>query len=176
MNRYALLSWLLSLIFVAVTAGSTWKDIDLSAEVGSAEIIVTGLDVYPIAGAVILFQLAALSVVSLISRIPARIIQALVASLSLALFVFVIPDWSIQTQKASIQAISDAIGVAGQTVQGQLVVLDKFTLWPVIFLVALILNSLIVLLGALSSTTTSRRDRPLESTNDTDHLWESQKP
>lgn len=174
-RRAALFGWVLSVAFLALAAGSTWKTVQLSPEVGGAIVNVSGFDVYPIAGALALLQLAALAVVLLVTQTLGKLVQGITAISSLVMFLFAVSDWSSQTLRTSILAISETIGISGETGQEQFLVSAEVSAWPILFLVALFVNASILLLAVTlpskAATNVTERDKD----EDTDDLWESQK-
>ena len=174
-RKLALLAWLVSAIFLAVSAGSNWKSTELTAEVGSALISVTGFDVYPISGALALLQLSALAVVLLVPRALGRFVQVVTAFSSVIMVAYAVSDWPNQTLRASVLAVSDAIGISGEMGQEEYIATSEVTIWPVMYLVALTINALLLLLGAILPERREATYASSDSNEDTDDLWESQK-
>lgn len=174
-RRLMLLSWLASALFLAVSAGSNWKSIDLTAEVGSALISVSGFDVYPISGALALLQVSALAVVLLVPRALGLFVQGIAALSSVIMFLYSVADWPNQTLRASVLAVSDAIGISGEAGQEEYIAASEVTIWPVMYLVALATNVIVLLLGAILPERRGVASAVSEDNEDTEDLWESQK-
>lgn len=174
-RKIALIAWAVSIAFLALASGSIWKSVQLTAEVGAGIVTVSGFDVYPIAGALTLLQIASLAVVLLVAETPGKFVLAITSITSITMFIFAVSDWSNQTLRASNLVISEVIGISGEAGQEQFVASAEVSLWPVLYLLALVANSVILLLATVSPLGAGKRQTESSKDEDTDDLWESQK-
>ncbi|MCX6478298.1 MAG: Trp biosynthesis-associated membrane protein, partial [Micrococcales bacterium] len=104
--------WLASIILLAIFAGLSWLNLELSPEAGGQEFEITGYQVFPVISALLLLQLAAVLASFLTPITVARSISGLLAPIMLAHALFVAIGLQSNLQNAVEAQITEITGVA----------------------------------------------------------------
>ena len=174
-SKRVVIIWLASIVSLAIFAGLSWLNLELSPEAGRQKFEITGYQVFPVISALLLLQLAALIASFLVPITVARVISGLLAPIMLAHAFFVAMGLQSNLQIAVEAQITEVTGVAGLASQAEFVVFTGDTYLWIGYLFAIGWNVAALLTKALSKTGSSEsRSNKTQIVDEVD-LWETQK-
>jgi hypothetical protein len=174
-QRSVAFGWLATILLLAIFAGVSWVDLELTAEAGGLQIPITGYLVFPIISALVLLQAAALLASFFTPAIVGRFIALVLLPIQGWHLWMVVGSIANSFQVAISAQIADATGVVGASSQSQLVASSLDTLLWYGYILALALNILVLAVKAFRRLEPAKkRDNP-GTPNDPMDLWESQK-
>jgi len=174
-SRKITIAWLVSVGLMAVFAGMSWINLELSPEAGAQKFEISGYQVFPIISALMLLQVAALLATLLTPEFVARAISGLLAPIMLAHGFFVLLGLPSNIQNAVEVQITEITGVSGFASQAEFVQFAGETFLWVGYLLALTLNSAVLVAKAFSKSGASKTKASKEELVSEPELWETQK-
>jgi hypothetical protein len=168
-------TWLVSILFLAVFAGFSWLDLELTPEAGAQSFEISGYQVFPIISALLLLQGAALLSSVLTPVAVGRAVAGLLVPIMLAHAIFTVVALQSNMQNAVAVKISEITGVEGIASQTQFVEFAGDTYLWVGYLLSIAVNLAILLTKAVSKCQLSRTRQNRQETIDELDLWETQK-
>lgn len=174
-SRKTTIAWLVSIGLLAVFAGMSWLNLELSPEAGAQEFEISGYQVFPIISALMLLQVASLLATLLTPELVARSISGLLAPIMLAHGLFVLFGLQVSLQNAIEVQITEITGVAGFASQAEFVEFVGETYLWVGYLLAVTFNFSVLLTKAFSKSGSSRAKAFKEELVSEPDLWETQK-
>ena len=174
-SRKIAIAWLVSVGLMAVFAGMSWINLELSPEAGAQKFEISGYQVFPIISALMLLQVAALLATLLTPELVARAISGLLAPIMLANGFFVLLGLPSNIENAVEVQITEITGVSGFASQAEFVQFAGETFLWVGYLLALALNCAVLLAKAFSVSGASETKASKEELVSEPDLWETQK-
>lgn len=174
-SRKITIAWLVSVGLIAVFAGMSWINLELSPEAGAQKFELSGFQVFPIVSALMLLQVAALLTTLLTPELVARAISGLLAPIMLAHGFFVLLGLPSSIQNAVEVQITEITGVSGFASQAEFVEFVGETYLWVGYLLAITLNAAVLLAKALSKSGSSKAKASKEELVSQPDLWDTQK-
>jgi hypothetical protein len=169
------IAWTGSIAILAIFAGLSWLNLELSPEAGAQKFEISGFQVFPIISALLLLQVAALLASLLTPIIVSRVISAILSPIMLAHGFFVVAGLQSSLQNAIEAQITEITGVAGFASQAEFVAFAGDTFLWVGYLLAISLNLAILLTKSLSKVAQSEARPTKEALVEEQDLWETQK-
>jgi hypothetical protein len=160
---------------LAIFAGLSWLNLELSPGAGAQKFEISGFQVFPIISALLLLQVAALLASLLTPRMVGRVISGILSPIMLAHGLFVVVGLHTSLQSAIEAQITEITGVAGFASQAEFVAFAGDTYLWVGYLLAISLNLAILLTKSLSKVAHSEARPTKEVLVDEQDLWETQK-
>ena len=173
-SRRITIAWLGSIVLLAVFAGLSWLNLELSPEAGAQEFEISGFQVFPIISALLLLQVAALLASLLTPKLVSRVISGILSPIMLAHGLFVVVGLQSSLQDAIEAQITDITGVAGFASQAEFVAFAGDTYLWVGYLLAISLNLAILLTKSLSKGPRPEARPTKDALVDEQDLWETQ--
>jgi hypothetical protein len=170
----ALLSWLVSLALLAITAGQSWQSFEVSESAGGGVISINGFMAFPVVGTLIALQV----VLTLVSLLVKPMVTRILAATSLPLMIWTIFEIALnsedQVQATLMRALASQTGVLEELSTSEFVVSSTVGVFTTLFLICAALNSVLLAFLALLphkslKTKTSRSNSQLP-----EDLWSSQ--
>jgi hypothetical protein len=174
-SRRSTIAWIASIALLAIFAGLSWLNLELSPEAGAQKFEISGFQAFPIISALLLLQVAALLASLLTPKMVSRVISGILSPIMLAHGLFVVVGLQSSLQKAIEAQISEITGVAGFASQAEFVAFAGETYLWVGYLLAISLNLAILLTKSLSKRAHSEARPKKEALVDEQDLWETQK-
>jgi hypothetical protein len=174
-SRRSTIAWIASIALLAIFAGLSWLNLELSPEAGAQKFDISGFQVFPIISALLLLQVAALLASLLTPKLVSRVISAILSPIMLAHGLFVVVGLQSSLQNAIEAQITEITGVAGFASQAEFVAFAGDTYLWVGYLLAIFMNLAILLTKSLSKVTDSEARPTKEALVDEQDLWETQK-
>lgn len=174
-SQRIIIAWIGSIALLAVFAGLSWLNLELSPEAGAQEFEISGFQVFPIISALLLLQVAALLASLLTANLVSRALSGILAPIMMAHGLFVVMGLQSSLQNAIEEQITEITGVAGFSSQAQFVAFAGDTYLWVGYLLAITLNLAILLTQFLSKVAHSKARQTKEALVDEQDLWETQK-
>lgn len=174
-SRRITIAWIGSIVLLAVFAGLSWLNLELSPEAGAQVFEISGFQVFPIISALLLLQVAALLASLLTPKLVSRVISGILSPIMLAHGLFVFVGLQSGLQDAIEVQITDITGVAGFASQAEFVAFAGDTYLWVGYLLAISLNLAILLSKSLAKVAHSEARETKEILVDGQDLWETQK-
>jgi hypothetical protein len=174
-SRRSTIAWIASIALLAIFAGLSWLNLELSPEAGAQKFEIFGFQVFPIISALLLLQVAALLASLLTPKMVSRVISGLLSPIMLAHGLFVVVGLQSSLQSAIEAQITEITGVAGFASQAEFVAFAGDTYLWVGYLLAVSLNLAILLSKSLSKAAHSEARPTKEALVDEQDLWETQK-
>lgn len=173
-KRQTLLVWALSLLGLLIASSSPWVTSRLTQEVGTAEIQVSGLEVFPVIGALLLIQTAGFMVVLLVGQKFARLLSILLG-LGTLWVSYLVGIGFVSLSKARISMeISSVIGITGADEQLGYISNTESSVWPYVFLVMAVGNIIILAVQGLSMRIAPSNNSVRAMSDSAEDLWENQ--
>ncbi len=169
------IAWLLTVSLMAVFAGMSWINLELSPEAGAQKFEISGYQVFPIISALMLLQVASLLATLLTPELVARVISGVLAPIMLAHGFFVLLGLPSNIQNAVEVQITEITGVSGFASQAEFVEFAGETSLWVGYLLAVTLNLVVLLAKAFSKSGSSKAKASKEELVSEPDLWETQK-
>lgn len=158
-------------MFVLFSASSNWVEITLIPEAGSQSIWVTGFEVFPVAGALLLLQSFAV-VVSLLSKeLVGRIVRLALLPIVMWQVISGFIDLSGDLKATIAAKVTDLTGISGESAQGELISQMTSSIVPNLYLLALVIN-IFALLVTAAIPGAKPPPKPNRSPTDADDVWE----
>jgi hypothetical protein len=174
-SRRSTIAWIASIALLAIFAGLSWLNLELSPEAGAQKFEISGFQVFPIISALLLLQVAALLASLLTPKMISRVISGILSPIMLAHGVFVVVGLQSSLQSAIEEQITEITGVAGFASQAEFVAFAGDTYLWVGYLLAISLNLAILLTKSLSKGAHSEARPKKEALVAEQDLWETQK-
>jgi hypothetical protein len=174
-SRKITIAWLLTVGLMAVFAGMSWINLELSPEAGAQKFEISGFQIFPIISALMLLQVASLLATLLTRQIVARAISGLLAPIMLAHGLFVFFGLPSNIQNAIEVQITEITGVSGFASQAEFVEFAGETFLWTGYLLAVTLNFAVLLAKAISKSGSSKAKASKEVPVSELDLWETQK-
>jgi len=169
------IAWLGSILLLAVFAGMSWLNLELSPEAGAQAFELSGLQVFPIISALLLLQIAAFLVSLLTPYLVSRVISGIMVPVMVVHSFSVIAGLQARMQTAIEAKITEITGVAGFDSQAEFVSSAGDTYLWAGYIVAVGLNLAVLLAKAVSKVANSQAKERKESLAVEQDLWETQK-
>ncbi len=148
-QRNVMFTWLASVLLMAVLAGTPWISVVLTPEAGGQLIDITGYMVYPVASALILLQGSAL-LASFFTPVQVGRVLAGGVAIVMSWHLVTVATTLVPSMGSSMGAsIETLTGVAGLLAQQELVSSTSESLLWAAYLVAVVLNILILAIKAI---------------------------
>ena len=174
-SRKITIAWLLTVGLMAVFAGMSWIDLQLSPEAGAQKFEISGFQIFPIISALMLLQVASLLATLLTPELVARAISGLLAPIMLAHAFIVLFGLPSNIQNALEVQITETTGVSGYESQAEFVEFAGETYLWVGYLFAVALNLAVLLTKAFSKSGSSKAKASKDELVSEPDLWETQK-
>jgi hypothetical protein len=174
-SRKISIAWLATIALLLISAGISWLNLQLSPEAGEQEFAISGYQVFPIISALMLLQVAALLATLLTPKTVARAISGILAPIMLVHGFFVLFNLQASLQNAIEVQITEITGVSGFASQAEFVEFAGETYMWVGYLVAVTLNSVVLLTKAFSKSGFPKAKASQEELASEPDLWETQK-
>jgi Na+-driven multidrug efflux pump len=145
----ASLSWIASLILLAITAGQSWQSFQVSASAGGGTIDVSGLLAFPIIGTLVSLQVVIVLISLLVKPLVTRILAAAVLPLTVWNFTDVLANSNAQIQSTVVGVLAEQTGVLEEVATSGFLVSSSGGVFIGLFLFTLGLNSLLLAFFAL---------------------------
>ena len=169
------IAWTGSIALLAIFAGLSWLNLELSPAAGAQKFEISGFQVFPIISALLLLQVAALLASLLTPKMVSRVISGMLSPIMLAHGLFVVVGLQSSLQNAIEAQIAEITGVAGFASQAEFVAFAGDTYLWVGYLLAISMNLAILLTKLLSKVPHSEARPTKEELVDEQDLWETQK-
>lgn len=174
-SRRITIAWMGSIVLLAIFAGVSWLNLELSPEAGAQKLEISGFQVFPIISALLLLQLAALLASVLTPAPVGRAISGLLIPIMLAHVFFVAVGLQSNLQEALEAQITEITGVAGVTSQADFVAFAGDTYSWIGYLFVIGWNVAVLLTKALSKAGSYQSNDSKAEIVDEQDLWETQK-
>jgi len=168
-------SWLLSILLVAISAGLSWGNFEVSLQAGGGTLEITGYNAFPILGTLVGLQLVAVLLSLLTRPFVTRFVSlaiALLMSWSLFLVLTSSPKQIILTAQ---RELADKTGVLQDLASSDFLISSAVGLWSVLYLFAGLLNTLTLVIVALFWRERSVPKRAKNERDLPEDLWGDQK-
>jgi hypothetical protein len=169
------IAWIVSITLLAIFAGLSWLNLELSPEAGAQKFEISGFQVFPIISALLLLQVAGLLASLLTPELVSRVISGILSPIMLAHGLIVVVGLQSSLQNALEAQIAEITGVAGFASQAEFVAFAGDTYIWVGYLLAISMNLAILLTKLLSKVPHSEARPTKEALVDEQDLWETQK-
>ena len=173
--RRITIAWFASILLLAVFAGLSWVNLELTPEAGAQSFEISGYQIYPIISALLLLQAAALLASVLTPAVVGRAISGLMLLAMLVHGFYVVEGLQPNLQNAIAIQISEITGVAGTLSQAQFVEFAGDTYLWLGYVIALAANLAVLLSRAISKIQLSKSSRNRKEIIEEPDLWETQK-
>lgn len=173
--RRITIAWFASILLLAVFAGLSWVNLELTPEAGAQSFEISGYQTYPIISALLLLQAAALLASVLTPAVVGRAISGLMLLAMLVHGFYVVEGLQPNLQNAIAIQISEITGVAGTLSQAQFVEFAGDTYLWLGYVIALAANLAVLLTRAISRIQLSKSSRNRKEIIEEPDLWETQK-
>jgi hypothetical protein len=170
----ASLSWLASLALLAITAGQSWQSFEVSASAGGGVIDVSGLLAFPVIGTLISLQVVIVLVSLLVKPLVTRLLAGALVPLIAWNFIDVLLSTSSQIQSTLMIILAEQTGVLEESAASEFLVSSSGGVFNGLFLVALGLNSTLLVFIALVGNKNSAAKSIKGDSELPEDLWSSQ--
>jgi hypothetical protein len=170
----ALLSWLVSLAFLAITAGQSWLSFEVSESAGGGVIHINGFMAFPVVGTLIALQV----VIILVGLLVKPIITRILAATTLPLMIWTIFEIALnsedQVEATLMRALASQTGVLEELSTSEFLVSSTVGFFTTLFLISAALNSVLLAFMALFPPKSLKTKASRSNSQLPEDLWSSQ--
>jgi hypothetical protein len=170
----SLLSWLLAIGLVAITAAQSWQSFEVSPSAGGGVIQITGLLAFPVIGTLIALQIVIILVSLLVKPIVTRILAAIALPLIIWSFFEVLLTSEIQVQETLMTVLASQTGVVEELSSSEFLVSSSAGAFTVLYLISAALNALFLAFLALAPVKNQNPKAAKSKREQPEDLWSSQ--
>ena len=170
----ALISWLVSLALLAITAGQSWQSFEVSESAGGGVISINGFMAFPVVGTLLGLQV----VIILVSLLVKPMVTRILAATTLPLMIWTIFEIALNSEdqvKATLMmALASQTGVLEELSTSEFLVSSTAGVFTTLFLISAALNSVLLAFFALLPPKSLKTKASRSNSQLPEDLWSSQ--
>lgn len=169
-----LVTWIISLSLLAITAGQSWQSFEISESAGGGVIPISGFLAFPVIGTLIALQVVIILVSMLVKPMVTRALTAAVLPFMIWCFVDVMLTSENQVQETLTRILAEQTGVFESPATTEFLVSSSSGVFPTLFLVSVVLNAFFLILMTLVQPKSSVARGPKPDRDLPEDLWSAQ--